>query len=232
MNTGLQNIIRGLLIVLWFVSPLSAGAAEHMLIIDPAHGGTDTGVKLSRTVYEKDVTLAIALDMKERLSKTSGITIRLTRSGDTDLTLAERKNILRQSNADLGISLHVNAGFGLNAEGYEVYYLGITAPSASEHNSGEIVNDMAQTRCFNNSVLFAQMVQRNMEQVFPRRGRGLREAPVHLLQALEVPAILLEIGFSTKLEEKKQLREDAVQKAVADALTHSVKEYFSMDGSS
>lgn len=232
MTTGLQNIIRALLVVVWLVFPLSAGAAEKVLVIDSAHGGTDTGVKLSRSVHEKDVTLAIAMQVRESLSGTDGITVHLTRSNDSDVSAVKRKKMLGQPEVDLAISLHVNAGFGQKAEGYEVYYCGHAAPSVRGNNAGEIVSDMEQTRRFNSSVLFAQIVQKNMEKVFPRKGRGLREAPVHLLRSLTVPAILLEVGFSTELKERKQLRDLEVQKAIAAALAQSVKEYFSAGGAS
>ena len=224
--------MRVLLIAVWLVLPVSAGAAEHVLVIDPAHGGTDTGVKLSRNVHEKDVTLTIAKQLKENLSGSDDITVRLTRSDDSDTSTAMRKTIIQQSHADLAVSIHVNAGFGQQAEGYEVYYNGHAVPSLRGNNTGEIVSDMEQTQRFNNSVLFAQIIQKNMRQVFPRKGRGLREAPVHLLQSLTVPAILLEVGFSTEIKERKQLRDQEVQKAIASALTQSVKEYFSAGGTS
>ena len=224
--------MRLLLIVVWLVFPVSAGAVEHVLVIDSAHGGKDTGVKLSRNVHEKDVTLAIAQQVKKNLSGSVDITVRLTRLDDSDVSTAERKTILQQTHTDLAISIHVNAGFGQQAEGYEVYYRGHEAPSPRGNNAGEIVSDMEQTQRFNNSVLFAQIVQKNMRQVFPRKGRGLREAPVHLLQSLTVPGILLEVGFSTEVKENKQLRDPDVQKAIASALTRSVKEYFSAGGTS
>jgi N-acetylmuramoyl-L-alanine amidase len=85
---------------------------------------------------------------------------------------------------------------------------------------------MEQTERLNNSVLFAQIVQKNMGRVFPRQGRGLRDAPVHLLQSLTIPAILLEVGFSTELEDRKKLKDANIQKSISDALTRSVKEYF------
>jgi len=232
MITELKNILWVLAALLWLTFPLSAAAAGHVLVIDPAHGGKDAGVKLSRTVHEKDVTLAIARLVKKNLSNTGKIQVRLTRSDDRDLSPLQRKKVLQGLDADLFISLHVNAGFGQKAEGYEIYYLGAMVPSAHKDDSGEILKDMEQTRRLNNSVLFAQIVQKNMGGVFPRKGRGLRDAPVHILQSLTMPAILLEIGFSTNLEDRKKLKDTEIQKAVAKALATSIKEYFLTGGAS
>jgi N-acetylmuramoyl-L-alanine amidase len=232
MITRLKNMLWVLILPIWLASTLSATAAGHVLVIDPAHGGKDTGVKLSRTVTEKDVTLAIARLMKENLSNTGNIQVRLTRSDDRDVSAAERKKILEGANAELFISIHVNAGFGQKAEGYEIYYLGSTIPSAQKDNSGEILKDMEQTIRLNNSVLFAQIVQKKMEGVFPRKGRGLRDAPVYLLQSLTTPAILLEVVFATHPEDRKKLKDTKVQNSVAGALIRSVKEYFVTGGAS
>jgi len=231
MITGSKKTIWALVTVtLWLVFSLSEASAGHLLVIDPAHGGKDAGVQLSRTVHEKDVTLAIAILVKKDLSQTGDIQVRLTRPDDRDLSLAQRKKILEGSDADLFFSLHVNAGFGQKAEGYEIYYLGAVVPSAQKDDSGEILKDMEQTIRLNNSVLFAQIVQRNMEGVFPRKGRGLRDAPVHLLQSVTTPAILLEVGFSTAIEDRKRLKDTTIQKAIAGALARSVREYFLSGG--
>ena len=232
MITESKRLIHAAVLFMLLVFPLSAAAAGHVVVIDPGHGAGNMGVTLSRSVHEKDVTLAVARLVKKSLSGVSNIRIRLTRLDDRDVSMANRKKIVERSNADLFISLHVNAGFGQNAEGYEIYYLGSTVPSAKKSNSGEILKDMEQTRRLNNSVRFAQMVQKNVGRVFPRKGRGLRNAPVLVLQSLTAPAVLLEAGFATNLEDKKKLKDEKIQKDIADALTKSIKEYFSTGGAS
>ena len=221
-----KRLIRAVILFMLLIFPLSATAAGHLVVIDPGHGGSNMGVKLSRSVYEKDVTLAIARLVKKSLSGVNDIRIRLTRLDDRDVSTPNRKKISERLNADLFISLHVNAGFGQNAEGYEIYYYGLTVPSTQKSNSGKILEDMGQTRCLNNSVRFAQIVQKNVGRVFPRKGRGLMNAPVLALRSLTAPAVLLEMGFATNLKNRKELKDEKVQKAVADALTKSIKEYF------
>jgi len=231
MIVELKRLARLMIVCMLLVVPVSA-AVGHVVVIDPAHGGKDGGVKLSQSIYEKDVTLAVARFVRKNLSGLNDIEVLLTRSDDRDVSLAARKKIAGRPDTNLLVSLHINAGFGQKAEGYEVYYLGTTAPSAQKGGSGEILRDMEQTRCLNDSVRFAQLVQKNMGKVFPRKGRGLRDAPVHALQSLATPAILLEFGFATNLEDRKKLRDMDIQKSIADALTRSIQQYFTTGGES
>ena len=214
------------------IFPVSVAAAKYVVVIDPGHGGSDMGVKLSKNIYEKDVTLAIAKLVRKNLSGANGIDVKLTRSDDKNVSPANRRKLAGKSDANLFISLHVNAGFGLKARGYEIYYPAASVPSVKKSNSGEILKDMKQTRRLNSCVRFAQIVQKNMGKVFPREGRGLINAPVLVLQSMTAPAILLEMGFATNLENKKKLKDKKVQQAVADALSKSIKKYFSTDGKS
>ena len=232
MITGLKNMMLGLIVLIWLVFPMSATATGYRLAIDPAHGGKDPGVKFSRSLTEKDVTLAIARLVRENLSNADDIKVQLTRSDDRDLSLAERKKIIERSDADILISIHMNAGFGDKAEGYKIYHLGIPILSAQTGKSVDILKNMGQTMRVNKSVLLAQIVQKEMGMVFPRKGRGLRDAPVQLLQSLKMPAILLEVGFSTGIEDRKKLKDTEIQEAIANALTRSVKKYFLTGGAS
>ncbi|MBW2648994.1 MAG: N-acetylmuramoyl-L-alanine amidase, partial [Deltaproteobacteria bacterium] len=116
-----KRLTRVVILFMLLIFPVSAGAAKYVVVIDPGHGGSDMGVTLSRSVHEKDVTLAVARLVKKSLSGVNNIRIRLTRLDDRDVSMANRKKLVERSNADLFISLHVNAGFGQNAEGYEIY---------------------------------------------------------------------------------------------------------------
>jgi len=214
------------------IFPVSVAAAKYVVVIDPGHGGSDMGVKLSKNIYEKDVTLAIAKLVRKNLSGANGIEVRLTRSDDKNVSPANRRKLAGKSDANLFISLHVNAGFGLKARGYEIYYPSASVPSVKKSNSGEILKDMNQTRRLNSCVRLAQIIQKNMGKVFPREGRGLINAPVLVLQSMTAPAVLLEMGFATNLENKKKLRDKKIQQSVADALSKSIKKYFSTDGAS
>ncbi len=216
------------------VIPLPVAAKDptgkFVVIIDPAHGGKDEGVKLSRNVSEKEISLAVAALIKRNLEDSKNLVVRFTRSGDTDMALADRVGAAIKANADLLISLHINAGFEKNAAGYELYFPGFIgqegSKGASKGDSAAIVRDMVRTKYLNESVRFAQILQRTLDPVFPRMDRGLRDAPLLILQNLNIPAVVLEIGFTTNASDRKKLQEESIQAAVAKAIAESVREFF------
>lgn len=85
---------------------------------------------------------------------------------------------------------------------------------------------MAKNKYLNDSVRLAQTIQKNMEKVFPRKGRGLRDAPIPVLTGLSIPAVVLEIGFATNLEDKEKIMDEKTQSAIVQALSTSIREYF------
>jgi N-acetylmuramoyl-L-alanine amidase len=215
------------------LTPASAFAIKdrYEVVIDPAHGGSDSGVILTRSVSEKDVTLAIAKMIKQNLDKTENIRVKLTRSTDTDVLIRDRKKMVDKATTDLFVSIHINAGFGNKSAGYEIYYSSSKrGASSGEAGSKEIVDDMIESRYINDSILFAQLAQRNIEKVFPREGRGIRSAPVFVLDGLSVPAIEIELGFATHIKSKKKLADEEIQKSIADGLSKSIKEFFTSSG--
>ncbi|MEA2014955.1 MAG: N-acetylmuramoyl-L-alanine amidase [Thermodesulfobacteriota bacterium] len=230
MITKSKRLLHLTVLLILLTFPLSAAASENVVVIDPGHGGSNMGVTLSKGLHEKNVTLIIAKLVKENLANTKNIKVRLTRFSDKVVSSAKRKRLAEKSDVDLFISLHVNAGFGLKAKGYEIYYPSVAVPLIKNNSSMEIVKNMEQNRCFNNSVRFAQIVRKNMGRVFPREGRGLRNAPVLVLESITTPAVLLEMGFATNLDNSPKLKDKKIQKAIADALARSIKKYFSSDG--
>jgi N-acetylmuramoyl-L-alanine amidase len=230
--TRVLSIIVTVLLFLTFTTALAFATKDrYEVVIDPAHGGSDSGVVLTRSVNEKEVTLAIAKMIKKNLDKTENIRVILTRSTDTDVSIRDRKQMVDKAKTDLFVSIHINAGFGNQSVGYEIYYSSSKRGAQSgEAGSKEIVDDMIESRYINDSILFAQLVQRNIEKVFPREGRGIRSAPVFVLDGLSVPAIEVELGFATHIKSRKKLDDEEIQKSIADGLSRSIKEFFSSSG--
>ena len=230
----LSVVLFACFLALWLVFPQHASAKDatgkYVVVIDPAHGGKDEGVKLSGNVSEKDITLALATLVKRYLEDSKNLVVRFTRMGDTDVALADRVGAAIKANADLFISLHVNAGFEKGSAGYELYFPGFKgqegAKGAPKGESAAIVRDMVKTKYLNDSVRFAQILQKRLDPVFPRMDRGLREAPLLILQNLSIPAVDLEVGFATNPGDRKRLQEESIQAAVAKAVAESVKEFF------
>jgi N-acetylmuramoyl-L-alanine amidase len=221
-----------LALVVFFLIPALRAAAEpaqkkRIVIIDAAHGGADGGVIVTDKVREKDVVLAMSQLLQKELAKMPGIQVRMTRTSDKTLSTAERQKMADGASADaLFVCLHVNAGFGKNATGYEIYFPGFKTMPEEKGGSKTIVRDMVRNKSLNDSVRFAQLIQRNMEPVFPRKGRGLREAPTPILNDLAMTAVILEIGFATNLDDRKKVMDVKTQQAIAQALTKSVMDFF------
>ena len=199
-----------------------------MVLIDPAHGGDDTGVKVSKKGVEKDITLAIALMLKKQLEENDKkITVCLTRTEDISVSINERVRMVEQLKPRVLISLHVNGGFGTDASGYEIIFSGQRHKETgkSKREQASIVSDMEKTQDVNLSIRLAQLLQKSLDDVFPRKGRGIREISVPLLSAVPVPAVCVELAFLTNEADRDRILAAKTQKSVVNALTKGIREY-------
>ncbi|MBN1828452.1 MAG: N-acetylmuramoyl-L-alanine amidase [Deltaproteobacteria bacterium] len=202
----------------------SADKKDFIVVVDAGHGGIDQGVRLTKALHEKDLTLSIARMVQERLNG-DAVRILLTRSGDDTIGIAERRETVRKSNADLFVSLHVNAGFGMQAGGYEFYILSLNAEPVAGVGSKVIVGDMAKSEIFNKSYRFAQIMQAGIDGIFPRKGRGIRNGPMIALEGLDVPAVLIEMAFATNKEDRERLEELSIRKRLAETIAKSIESF-------
>ena len=236
-----------------------AGRAErepgiHTIVIDPGHGGTETGAIGPGGVQEKALTLELARDLAGRLGRL-GVQTLLTRSEDANLPLDTRAAIANQNKADLFVSIHLNSSLGANAHGTETYFLSPQATdaraarSASAENSplpaattageaggsaaspGEqkdvdlILWDLAQSRHMAESQLLANMIQGEFNQELQLKDRGVKQAPFRVLVGATMPAVLVELGFISNPEEEKKLQDPAYRDQLVEALTRAIAKY-------
>jgi N-acetylmuramoyl-L-alanine amidase len=215
------------LLTIGHVPSVGAGAQQnrYTVLIDPAHGGEETGV-VSDRLREKDLTMNLALLIRQEAQKKANFLVQLTRSDDRTMTTAERNKAAGALKPNCLLSLHVNAGFGKKATGYEVYFPGFRQTLAGGDESAAILKDMVKNRYLNDSVRLAQEIQTSIETVFPRQGRGLRDAPSPLLDGLTIPGVVVEISFATHPEDRKRLTDEGKQRAVARALVEGLWNYF------
>lgn len=219
-------IALALLVIALAPSPgMSAQQSRFMVLIDPAHGGEETGV-VSDKLREKDFTMNLALLIRQEAQQKGNFDVQLTRSEDRTVTLSERHKAATALKPDCLLSLHVNAGLGKKATGYEVYFPGFQNTVAGGNESAAILKDMEKNRHLNDSVRLAQAIQSGLESVFPRLGRGLRDAPSPLLDGLAIPGVIVEIGFATHPEDRKKLTDEGTQRAIARALVAGLWKYF------
>lgn len=232
MNKRITTTIICLSLLMFFlilvpILMVQATQAKRLVIIDAAHGGADAGVMVTDKIQEKEVTLILAQGLQKELAKSPDIQTQLTRTSDKTISNAERMKMVKAASGEvLFISLHVNAGFGNKATGYEIFFPGFKTPATDQNESKAILKDMEQNKYLNDSVRLAQMIQRNMENVFPRKGRGLRDAPMPILGDLSIPAVVLEVGFATNTDDRKKILNEKTQQAIAQALAKGIRDYF------
>jgi len=218
-----------LTVILFCLIPMAGSGApqqgSYTILLDAAHGGDDPGV-MSDKFREKELTLKLALLVREEAQKIPGLQVQLTRSTDRTLSIAERVKSAGTMKADALLSLHVNAGFGKKASGYEVYFPGFRQAVPGGGDSSPIIKDMARNISLNDSVRLAQRIQSALETVFPRKGRGLRDAPSPLLDGMAIPGLVVEIAFATDPDDRKRLTAEKTQRAVARALVAGLRDYF------
>lgn len=215
--------------------------ALDVVVIDPGHGGLDTGALSSGSLMEKTLTLAIAKDLKKDLEE-QGIKAILTRTDDTTVPLAQRTAIANYNQADLFISIHINAAPQKSAKGAEVYFMSSKAtdqwskklalkenssgkPGHSEGGVNLVLWNLAQTAHLVESSVFAGMVQEKLNGLLGTERRGVRQAPFVVLEGAEMPAILVEAAFMTNPEEAAKLGDPDFLSKVAEAITEAVLAY-------
>lgn len=202
---------------------LPAAEKRHIVMIDPAHGGKDAGVNITDKVGEKDITLAIALALQKELAKESNFEIVLTRDSDKTVSCEDRRKNISKIKPAVFLSLHINAGFGKSATGFEIYYPGF---KEAADKTKKVKDGQKDVKYLIDSVRLAQIIQKNFDTLFPRKGRGLREAEIPVLEGVNVPAVAVEIGFASKPEEKKKLLSIDGQSEIAKNLAKSIKTFF------
>lgn len=209
----------------WSMGNPAEAANAHKIVIDPAHGGADLGVKVTEKINEKDMTLAIARALYGELSREANIKVTLTRNEDVEVSAEKRREIINDHKPDFLISIHVNRGFAKSASGFELYYPGFGRDAKGGRKA---LRDLQpeKVRHINEAIRMAQLIQRNLDNIFPRQGRGLREADMLVFEGLSAPALVIEIGFASNPDERKKLLSEKTQVEIAQALSKSVKSFY------
>jgi len=217
-------------------------ALRKVIVIDPGHGGHDPGA-LGVQGFEKDVNLAAALVLKERLERSQRYSVVLTRSDDTYVALADRVRIAQRAGADLFISLHSDSGPDATLRGASVYTLSdkasnraarfvkqddwfMKASLTGDRGVQDILFDLTQRATKNRSAAFAQTLVARIEGKAPLLRRSQRDAGFMVLLAPDVPAVLLEMGFVTNPEDEQFLRDPATRARLMNAVGDSIDDYF------
>lgn len=161
------------------------------IFIDAGHGGTDPGA-CANGLQEKDLTLAIAKKIREKLAQYEGVQVKLSREGDQTLSLAQRTNAANAWGADYLISVHINAGGG---QGFESYIYN---------------GSVGQKTVANQNVIHLEVIKST-----GCKDRGKKRANFHMVRESKMPALLTENGFIDNAADAKNLKNDAFLDKIA-----------------
>ena len=199
-------------------------AGRPIVVIDPGHGGRDPGaVSVSGAVVEKQLTLALARELRDRLVERGRVRVALTRYSDRYLTLEERAGVARGLGASLFLSLHMDSAPNPLARGASVYSLSDVASDpeaarfAAAQNAGgavekaggsvrSMLSDLALRSLMSASADLASRLVRKSAARVEMRPEPHRFATFHVLRRAEAPAVLFEAGYVSNADDELLLR--------------------------
>jgi N-acetylmuramoyl-L-alanine amidase len=256
MNTNKARILFVLIVIAVFLTSLgtyntlladTTDAAEKSkalkLVIDPGHGGKAPGGVGPHGEKEKDITLEVGRILAKRLSD-EGVEVFLTRDNDTYIPLEERTAFANKHNADLFVSIHVNATEARYRDGVETYFLNLTTDASSNKVAERenamssssmqglhlIIKDLMLNAKINESSRFATFTQNAIISSLRKTGYtgkdlGVKQAPFYVLMGAQMPAILIEIGFITNPADCMLLHNNAHLETIIDGIIGGIRTF-------
>jgi len=213
------------------------------IVIDPGHGGKDTGAVARSGLTERDLTMAVARRLAAEL-RSRGHAVRLTRGDGEGRALTDRTAIANRLEAKVFVSLHANASTFSSVRGSETYYMSLDDQATDEASAalarleneadGEteeqtdldlILWDLAQASVLNDSAVLAMAVQTRLNALLDIRDRGVKQAPFVVLTGATMPAILVEVGFLSNPAEAARLGSAEHLQALARAIATGIDAY-------
>ena len=223
-------------------------ATKPLVVIDPGHGGIDSGAETANGVKEKDIVLAFALRLQELLVASDRFDVALTREDDTFLRLEERVALARTNKADIFISIHADSFQQPEIRGASVYTrdenatdvldkvladkenkTDVIAGFAMPQMAPEVVDillDLMRREMRHQSFMAAQAIVHQLEPSVQLRRFPVRQADFFVLQAPDVPSVLVELGFLSNADDMANLLQGEWQDRTADALARGISTYF------
>ena len=216
------------------------------IVIDPGHGGHDTGTIGPNGLEEKDLVLDVGRRLGKLLQARLGADVVYTRKDDTFIPLESRTSIANQEQADLFVSIHANSSRDPDARGVETYYLNFTsspealdvaarenaASDKSIHELQDLVKKIALKEKIEESREFASNVQRALHSGLAVkspgiRDRGVKKAPFIVLIGANMPSILAEISFVSNPGDERRLETSEYRQRIAESLYRGISKYVS-----
>ncbi|SNS38854.1 MULTISPECIES: N-acetylmuramoyl-L-alanine amidase [unclassified Azospirillum] len=220
-----------------------------LIVIDPGHGGQDPGAIAGNGTYEKDITLAMARELRRQLLASKRYRVVLTRDKDIFIPLRDRAAVARDQGASLFISLHADSIDRKQVRGLSIYTLsekasdreaetlaqrenradalgGLDLSSQPEQVANILIN-LSQREKMNQSRRFAALVLTSLDKAIAVLPSPLRSAGFGVLTAPDVPSVLVEMGYLSHTQDAKLLTTSTHRRRMAASLVRAVDGYFS-----
>ena len=224
-------------------------ADKPLVVLDPGHGGIDTGTRSADGTVEKDVVLAFARVLGGKLLATGRYRVVYTRTDDSYVALGDRVQIARNQHAGLFVSIHINSFPGSSVRGAIVYTVsdaasdkmaaaladsenqsdalaGIDVAAKDSDQVKDILLDLTQRETRNFGVVFAQALVSHLGKATQMFKVPHQEASFKVLEAPDVPSALIELGYISNAADEKQLVSPDWQAGVADSMVSAIDGYF------
>ena len=217
------------------------------VVLDPGHGGHDTGAVGPSGLMEKDVVLDLGIRLRSLLQERLGMRVIMTRDEDVFVPLQERSTIANRAKADFFISLHVNGSSKRGAVGFETFYFTREASDNDARASAQRENllierdgvtgkdqesllrmtlaDMAVTRDIRQSGELAELALSSLDKIMKVENRGVKSGPFYVLATVAMPAVLVESAFITNPREERKLQQEQYRQRIAEALCEGIGKY-------
>jgi N-acetylmuramoyl-L-alanine amidase len=225
------------------------GLKAAKIVLDPGHGGHDYGTQSRSGFKEKDLTLDLALRLKNLINQELGIEVVLTRESDVFVPLEERTRIANQHKADMFVSIHANFSSQAKTSGVETYVLDF-ARSNSEHELAarenadshrtiaeleDLVRIIARREKLQESRELARWIQVRLQAEMKRqnpasKNRGIKQAPFVVLAGASMPSILTEVAFLSNKRDADSLQQPKNRQSAAIAMLAGVRQYINSLG--
>ena len=226
------------------------GADEpRVIVIDPGHGGIDPGAIGATGIYEKDIVLAAAFELKRQLESGGRYQVVMTRESDNFLPLRSRVAVARDMLGDLFVSLHADSIGNKGVRGASVYTLSekasdkeaaalasrenksdiIAGLDLSEHYDAEvaaILITLTQRETMNCSATFAALLVQELAKNAKTLANAHRSAGFRVLKAPDVPSILIEMGYLSNKKDEAFLDSDAGRRTLMESVVRAIDAYF------
>ena len=198
--------------------------AKKIVVVDPGHGGPESGSRGPGGVLEKDVTLALAQQIATALK--GRFKVQLTRTEDYGLNITSRTNVANHLKSDVFVSIHTGGSLGRQSYDMGVFYFREGRSNASDQKPAKKKDwDRLQHNHVKQSRKLAQSLQNAIQQAVPGISCQIDTAPLLVLRGADMPSVLVEVGMLSNREEEQRLNTDTHLKLLSQAIADGIYTY-------